>query len=373
MAKSGFMTRQQLSKKIGGDEFDKKLSVKELGKVYVHLVPPEEKAFLYYGYHYMPVYKEVEENGRKQFKIQKEVHTCLGEDCPTCKMIENLKLNENIDNQDIIIDIGEGRNKLELCKGEIIGAKGFNSMTSLKSSDSVLAIIVQHDKPEEGAKALELTPGLFRKINKVILDQIEELGEEKGDPFIDGNYALKLTYDKESKDNNTKYTATAVPGKQLTDEILDQFDSCKIDLFKFVKPENKTNMINSLNEIILEDYLETLNIPEPEKSKKEEKPAKKTEETTTRNRSRNVEPEEIQQVKPRSRNTEINEEKPRSRSRNTEPEEPVTRSRSRNIEPEEKETVRKTRTSNKLKCPHCDEEVSKEDEICPGCGEDLVE
>ena len=198
---------------------------------------------------------------------------------PFAKLRKMLKEDKSIDAEDIVISVGSGRNKVDLCKGEILGWEGYNFRKRLvPQSDFVcVAVMVEDSKgnrpPDLKAEILSGAKSLGNDIRKEIESEIDESGEEEGNPFITP-YPFILTFD-ENEQGTDMYSARARPqeAKRLEKDskLMAILDAEPPDLDDEIKLDDPDAMCAVLNAaIVLDDFEVEVDAATFKKPKEEE-------------------------------------------------------------------------------------------------------
>jgi hypothetical protein len=238
------------------------------------------------------------------------------EKCPFALLSKILRERDDIDGEDNIICVGTGRNKVELCKGEILGWKGYDFKKSLKVNNDFVAAAVMLEnakkKRPSNLKAVifSAAKSLGTEITKEIESEMDESGEEAGCPFITP-YPFIIKYDEDERGSDM-YSASARP--QETDDVAEDAELMKIlndeppDIEPEIELSSVSEMLKAINSSIIYDGLkiEMEGVKEDEKDSKTDKSAAKgkSKKSSTKNNSKvkeeseNQEPEESEDPAP---------------------------------------------------------------------------
>lgn len=274
---------------------------------------------------------------------------------------EKLREAEEIDPDEVVISVGKGRSKEERCKGEILGIEGYDFKKNLRPQGGFLcsAILVEDSKKKRPDKLkvemLEGAKTLANELRKEIESEVDEGGEEEGNPFVKP-YPFMIEFD-ETERGSDMYSARARTREtpEGDEELQALLDGECPDLSDEVEPTSWEDMLKVIQKaLVIELDLEGSGAPRKSKS------AKRVEDLPRRKRKE--EPEEGEE-----------EEKPRSKKK-AEPKE----AEPKKAEP--KKTAKKVAPAKKLGwepsegedydiCPVCREKVPMDAVKCPhpGC------
>ena len=124
--------------------------------------------------------------------------------CPFAELRRILRENQEIDGDEIILVVGEGREKVEFCKGEVLGWDNYDFRKRLTpQSDFVCVALMAEDAKGNRPKELKLevfsaAKSLGEDIRKEIELEIDESGEDEGNPFL-RPYPFIITYDSDAQ------------------------------------------------------------------------------------------------------------------------------------------------------------------------------
>lgn len=261
---------------------------KSKGKIQIFLHP--ESGIRRRNSHWISAYveREVEETkgkgkDKKKVKVKKMVVVPYMINCPNtkehpnncfvCNLRKYLRDNEDIDNDEIILEVGEGDDMVQYSKGDIIGEEGFDWKKNMSYRKEYLFGVVD---AEEAAKTEVLIAplSLGKEIKKVIQNEIEDEGEEEGDPFKNP-YPIKITYDE---DEVPAKMYAAIKGKaKLTDDIEELLEESGVDLDQLAEPTKPSDIVKLLKDCIVSEDVDIDEILPPgfdEDDDEDEKPSK---------------------------------------------------------------------------------------------------
>ena len=345
------------------------VSWKEDGNISVFLHP--ETGIEKRNAHWFPVYKEVEEekNGKKKkkFMVVNEQVICPGfDECAICQLRSKLRDDKDIEDDDVVLTVGEDNDTMEYCKGDILRTEGFDWKKDLSYKTEYLFGIVNAAKPAP-PEIMVAPKSLGKKMTKEIEKQMEEEGEEEGDPF-QTPYPFKFTFDKDAMPNDM-YDASRTKKFKLTDEIEEFLEADALDLSGLIQPADIgdiVTMVKDAMEATDEDSWDNIGIEIEVPEKKVEKKADK---------------------KVKKEDDEPADEKPKTKVKKTvtketeDPEEdkPKTKTVKKTVKKEEeppaekpkgkvKKTVKEKPAVEMIDCPSCGTKVPEDALECPDCG-----
>ncbi len=185
------------------------------------------------------------------------------EKCPFTLLSKILREDDTIDGEENILCIGTGRNKVELCKGEILGWDGYDYKKSLKVGNDFVAVAVMIEnvkkKRPSNLKAVIFSgaKSLGSDIMKEIESEMDESGEELGCPFITP-YPFILQYDEDERGSDM-YSANARPSD--ADEVAEDEELMKIlneeppDIESEIELSSISEMVKAINSAIIYEGL----------------------------------------------------------------------------------------------------------------------
>jgi len=190
--------------------------------------------------------KEVEDKdekgGKKKSKLATFPYNCPGEKkCAFCALRSYLRDHDEIDNDEVILAVGQGKAREEYVKGEILGLKdqGYDYRRDLYPRGDFVcaAVMVENSKKERPTELkLEVFSGakaLGKEIRKEIETEVDERGDE-GNPFF-SPYPFLIQFD-ESESGSDMYSAKARPSEHPDDAIQAILDSEPPDFSDEIKP-----------------------------------------------------------------------------------------------------------------------------------------
>jgi len=348
-----------------GRNKNEKWDLKKLGKGIVWLHPAS--GIFKRDAHYFPVYAEVMEDNKKVSKVYMSM--IIHEDaksCLICQLRKALRENDDIDNDEIILRVGEGSEEVEYNKGEIIGFEGYGWKKNIAYKTEYLFGMIDNAKPEK-VLSLVAPKSLGKKITKVIEDQIEEEGEEAGNPFKNP-YAFKLTYDEDAQASDM-YGATWNKAA-ITEEVQELIDGEGVDhSFEVeITPESKVAYIIRASLIYdAEELGLDLSAADDFDPKELNRTGSITSESTDNKAEKKVE-----------KKVEKKAEKKAEKKVEKKPVNGKKVLKTKTVKPAAKPQVEcpscgKMIDEDVNKCPHCEAEFVEATEItCPSCGETIA-
>jgi len=349
------------------------ISWKDKGKLIFFLHPKSEIEERWVHRFPALISREVEtDDGGKKIKkiVISERIICPGADsCFIHKLIKKLNKFEDLEDDEIIIELGKKANRTEICKGELLGKKTYDWRYNLTARREFVFIAVTVKNPIIGK--LVTTTTLGEKIAAVIKDQMEEEGDDAGNPFKNP-YAIKTTYDPD-KAGSEMYNAH-FNSKKPTEDIEELFESEIPDISGLVNPTSFEKTLSLMKEAIehprfekflikLEEKVEGLD-EEEEKSKKKKKRKKEKEDEEEEDTEDSDEDEDDDEVKDKKK-------KKKKEKQQEDDDEDENEDDDEDEEDNKKKKKKKKSKSEKVVCPDCDTEVDEKETTCPECGNDL--
>ncbi len=183
-------------------------------------------------------------------------------ECPFQTLRQILKDREEIDGDDVILSVGSGRQRVEMCKGEILGWEGYDFRKSLRpQSDFVCAAIMIADKngkrPDElKCEVLSGAKSLGTEIRKEIESEIDESGEEAGNPFFTP-YPFIIEYDENERGSDMYSARARVQESPKGDEKLEKLlEADPPSLEEEIELSDVDVMLATLNDALVYDGIE---------------------------------------------------------------------------------------------------------------------
>jgi zinc-ribbon domain len=371
MSKLGLNEFMEDSKKGGDGGGNEHLNLKQKGKAIVFLHP--DSGIYKRTVYWMPVYGEVEENGKQVFRTYNTMVVCPGSaKNPIAKLREALRENEDIDNDEVVLVVGKKKEKKEFTKGDILGAKGYDWQKSLAYKIEYLFGVVDKDNAKS-VQVLVAPKSLGKKVTKVIEDQIEEEGEEDGNPFKNP-YAFKLTFDKDASSPNEMYNAVWNKAEP-SEEVQELLEGDGPDNKPLTEPTDVAKIAYLVREALVLDS-DDLGLdlsaaddfdPEDLKRKKDkddddEKSNKKDKKADKKKPSKK-DPEDDDDDDNQEEDPEPKPKKPKKDGKKPDKKKPS----KKDPEPEDDDDDE----VEMIDCPECGEEIPADSETCPECGEDV--
>lgn len=197
--------------------------------------------------------------------------------CPMCMLIDHLRQRDDVQLDDVIFELRAGKETYVITRGEFLGEvkDAWKDVALAKGDYLINAIGV--DAPEEGAKILQAKYQLVKELQKVIVEEVGELGDE-GNPEKTPR-AYRFTFDK----TNSRYGVMPYERAKVTDAVTDAWNGPAPDSDRFGEPGDPVLLLQ-----IFRDHLMVADVPyeewfaplieEHSKKKKDEAPAPKAEE-----------------------------------------------------------------------------------------------
>lgn len=171
--------------------------------------------------------------------------------CPMCLFIDHLRQREDVGPEDAVFEFKAGGKETHvITREEFLGERegAWKDVCLPKGDYLINAISV--DEPELGARILQAKYQLVKELQKVIIDDISELGDE-GNPEKTPR-AYKLTFDSESK----RYGASTYDRAKVNDDVTKAWEGPAPDSDSFGEPGDPV-----LLRAIFEDALVLDNVP----------------------------------------------------------------------------------------------------------------
>ena len=306
--------------------------------------------------------------------------------CPFSALRELLRARDDIDPDEVILSVGKGRGKAEYCKGEILGLKGYDFRKNLKpQADFVVAAVLVEDSKKNRPKELKLevlagAKSLATEIRKEIESEIDESGEEKGNPFFEP-YPFIIEYD-DRESGSDMYSARGRPTEGPGDdaELTRILDGECLDLSDELELSDPDAMLAALNDALVRDDLE-IEIENDGEVFRKPKAGAREPEPKEKPRAKAKEPEKAPEKAPEKEpEPKAEREPPKSRGKEEEPEEPPKAPRVKKATSKKKEAPKKELGWEPGEgeeydiCPKCREKVPQDATKCPhpGCGAEYV-
>jgi len=364
----------------GSNKAVEKFDLKGKGKAIIFLHP--KSGIFKRDAHWFPVYGEVIEDSKKVHRVY---NTCIvhedAKNCLICQLRKALRDNEDIDDDEVILTVGEGENSVDYNKGEITGVEGYGWKKNISYKTEYLFGVVDTAEPNK-VLSFSAVKSLGKKITKTIEDQIEEEGEEEGNPFKNP-YAFKLTYDKSAQSSDmydSKWNKFPI-----NDDIQEQLDSEGVnnEQFTVITAESKVayiikqSLVYSSDELELDlsaaDDFDPKELNRTEKNNTEEKDKEKSKEKAIKEPVKTSK-EVSKNSKEVSKNSKISKTSKAVEEKEEEKEE-------EKVEPAKTIKTKMSKTAKKtikpqINCPECDKLMDEDANICPHCKaefEDFVE
>lgn len=303
----GYSTRQFMDN-VRTQRFGNFSDWREKGKT-VGWIHPE--GFVERQLHNMMIYEAQDKNGNLTLRGNR--FTCSGKTCPFCALVEYAK--------DLVAGMDEGDSDPVILAGRIPPKDRSSKELSISYSLRELAGGGDWKRrmgarpefifgwiPRDGRKSdapvelMNVTSSLAQAIKRVIQSQIEDRGEQRGDP-LQTPYALKFTYNEDASPGQM-YTAERVdndlaPLDEAVEQILDtKLERYSIDLDRLAKLSDPRVMLDSIEfcwqsedypfKNFLKFYRTAFDVPGEE----DEAPAPKQEAETRSSRKSREEPKE---------------------------------------------------------------------------------
>lgn len=379
------LTMDEFMKDTDGKNRSDILDWKEEGKITVWLHP--KSGIHKRNSHWLLKVQEVEEEvgkGKKKKKVKKNKavpwmvicpNTSKHKDrCGICILRSYLRDNDDIELEDVILEFEDDDGVTQFTKGEIIGEDGFDWKKNLAYRTEYLFGVIDDEKQEK-VEVLISPKSLGKKIKKVIANEMEDEGDEDGNPFINP-YAFKLTYDSDANPNDM-YDANRSKAK-LTEEVEELLNGEGVDLEKLTTPTNPSEIAEVLKEAIVHDDIDVDelfgdilefdeddededDIAEDKRLKKDSKKGKNGKKNKKKveddiDNDEDEEPKKNKKGKKKTKDVEdedIEEEKPKNNKKN--------------------KLNKKDKKQDLEECPECGEMIPKSAKVCPECNAEFVD
>ena len=323
--------------------------------------------------------------------------------CPMCRFMEYLANSEDLKNDDLIFSFQAGRDRREIVLEDFMGwnANAWEDNATAKSD--FLINVIPFDDLEGGPKILQAKYSLVKELQKVIVADIEELGDD-GNPEKTPR-AYRFSYDKESK----RYAVASWNERaKVTDEVRAAWEKPEPDSERFAEGGDPEVLRAAFEAGLVLDNVPLDDIFAPAMELVKKKPKKRDEEdekdeaaprreAPARSRAKTTEPPvkpgkdarstkkaEEEEPPPRRSAKKEEEEPPPRRSAKKEEEEPPPR-RSAKKEEEEPPPRRSAKKDNddddiddrqwekkdtgkKVSCEVCSAVIPADANPCPECG-----
>lgn len=103
--------------------------------------------------------------------------------CIVKEFLEYLAGRADLDNDETIFEIKKGDAYEIITKGEILGERDYDFKLSMKMKSEWIYAVVDLDDVEAGVQIFQLPWGAGESLKVLINEQLEDLGEEDGDPW----------------------------------------------------------------------------------------------------------------------------------------------------------------------------------------------
>lgn len=160
-----------------------------------------------------------------------------GDNDISSKFLEWLRDADHIDVDDVVLRLSAGKKVREFLKGDLLGYDDYdwkNKMLNPKSEFMLCAVDL--DEVDKGWQVIPLTWGTGNKWWRCVESQIEEYGDEEGDPFVNP-YVFKITFDAKAAAANM-YMVERTTHK-LPPEVIELFKKDPIDIKSICDPSNE--------------------------------------------------------------------------------------------------------------------------------------
>jgi len=205
--------------------------------------------------HYFPVWKEIEvkdskgKKGKKKFQVVKNFVICPGSDrCAICQLKSGVK-DSDLDDDEVILTIGEGKAEEEYLKGDILHLEGFDWQRRISPRSEFIFGAIPVDNPTP-PQVLVAPKSLGEAIEKVISNQQEDEGMDEGDPF-QNPYGFKLVYDEKALPADM-YDAHYFRVK-MDKKFKKLLDSDGLDLEAYLKPTSPKEIVEMVRDALAID------------------------------------------------------------------------------------------------------------------------
>lgn len=194
-----------------------------------------------------------------------------GDEDITARFLKWLEENDDIDADDVVLRVKLGKKKEEYLKGDLLGMEDYDWKKRLfRPRTEYLFSMIDVDKAD-GTEIVTLPWGAGKKLMKKIDSQIEEYGEEEGNPF-ETPYAFKLTFDEDERGTDM-YDVERHQAK-VSKKIQKIFDEVEPDdTMYFSDPAEENLEFGTSRELLREMCV--VDCPLLEKDTEEQEPPKK--------------------------------------------------------------------------------------------------
>lgn len=235
--------------------------------------------------HWFPTLVEEEQSegkkgkkGKKKYIIKNVLVVCPNtksnsDACPICNLRKLLRDRDDIDNDEVILEFDKGDETEVYLKGDILGEDGYDWRKNLMYRKEYLFGVIDVDDPTS-IKTLIAPQSLGKEIKRVIQSEMEDEGEEAGDPFKNP-YPFKLSYDPDEQPARM-YSASKGKAK-LTEEIQELLESDGIDLDSLSEPTDPKEILKLIKSCLVCDEISIDDLKgsfDTDDEDEEEKPAK---------------------------------------------------------------------------------------------------
>jgi len=316
--------------------------------------------------------KEVDTEKGKKIKKQVITERIICPDPETCfihRLIKKLNKLEDLEDEEVLIKLGKKSNKIEICKGDLLGKQSFDWHYNLTARKEFVFIVVTVKNPSIGK--LIVPTSLGEKVAAVIKDQMEEEGEDTGNPFKNP-YAFKATFDPD-KAGTDMYNAH-YNSKKPSEEVEELFETSPPDISGLINPTPYLKVLSLMQEAIEHPRLEKFLLKLEEKAEELDEGLEKTTKKKKKKKKEKEEDEEETSEDEEEEDGEEEKEKKKKKKRkkdNDEDEEDESDDDEDEDEEETKKKKKKKKKNKKVICHECESEVDEDSKTCPECGEDL--
>lgn len=277
--------------------------------------------------------------------------------CPISELVQYLRENDDIESDEVIFSFPDNKKSVEMTKGDILNEEGFDWKLSLVPAKEYVFGCVDVDNVEAGVQTMIAGPGMSRAMTKCIKNQIDEDGEDKGDP-LKNPWAMKLEFDDDESPNR-KYSAYYSKA-EITDEIKELLDGEEPDFNGLVKPLKPKEIW-----AMMEDYLQIKWKPSLLDSNDNDDEEEKTEKKKVKDEEEEEKEEKVERKK-KIKEEEEEEEKVEKKKKVKDEDEDKDEEKA-----EKKKKVKKEEDEEEEKVEKKSKKSEEETEPCPQCGEPL--
>jgi hypothetical protein len=220
----------------------------------------------------------VTENDEGEEEIQWIRRFYFGDKDPLAKFLKWLSNADEIDADEVVLRLETaGGDVEEYTKGDLLGLKGYDWRKRLLRNKTeylfCVANVTEKGSKAKGPEILTLPYSAGKKLNKVWDNEIEENGEDEGDPWVTP-YSFRVTYDPDERGTDMYDAGRA--SKKMNPDVQAIFDEPPIDLKQYCDPENEDLSAGTTAELLARMCVVDCPVLEVDREKETpKKPAKK--------------------------------------------------------------------------------------------------